>query len=109
MTKTSGCCSRCRQRISLLSRSPSKSPGYAKPATRPRRRKPSHNLLQSHWEEGASMDQRSGIGHEHAGELALAPPRQGFSLLRLSVSTRLAIVGAITALLWAFVWLWALR
>jgi hypothetical protein len=55
------------------------------------------------------MDQRSGIGHEHAGELALAPPRQGFSLLRLSVVVRLAMVGAISALLWAFVWLWALR
>ena len=55
------------------------------------------------------MDQRSGSGHEHAGELTLVPPRQGFSLLRLSVSARLAIVGAITALLWAFVWLWALR
>ena len=53
------------------------------------------------------MDQRSGIGHEHAG--ALAPPRQGFSLLRLSVVARLAMVGAISALLWAFVWLWALR
>ena len=53
------------------------------------------------------MDQRSGIGHEHAGELALAPPRQG--LLRLSVPARLAMVGAISALLWAFVWLWALR
>jgi hypothetical protein len=55
------------------------------------------------------MDQRSGIGHEHAGELALASPRQGFSLLRLSVPARLAMVGAISALLWAFVWLWALR
>ena len=42
-------------------------------------------------------------------ELALASPRQGFSLLRLSVPARLAIVGAIAALLWAFVWLWALR
>ena len=55
------------------------------------------------------MDQRSGIGHEHAGELALVPPRQGFSLLRLSVPARLAMVGAISVLLWAFVWLWALR
>ena len=55
------------------------------------------------------MDQRSGIGHEHAGELALAPPRQGFSLLRLSVVARLAMVGAISALVWASVWLWALR
>ena len=53
------------------------------------------------------MDQRSGIGHEHRG--ALASPRQGFSLLRLSVPARLAIVGATAALLWAFVWLWALR
>ena len=52
------------------------------------------------------MDQRSGIGHD---ELALAPPQQGFSLLRLSVVARLAMVGAISALLWAFVWLWALR
>jgi hypothetical protein len=55
------------------------------------------------------MDQRSSIGHEHGGELALVPPRQGFSLLRLSVPARLAIVGATSALLWAFVWLWALR
>ena len=55
------------------------------------------------------MDQRSGIGHEHAGELALEPPRQGYSLLRLSVPARLAMVGAISALLWVFVWLWALR
>ncbi len=55
------------------------------------------------------MDQRSGIGHEHLSELAVAPPRQGFSLLRLSVPARLAMVGAISALLWAFVWLWALR
>ena len=55
------------------------------------------------------MDQRSGIGYEHAGEQAFVPPRQGFSLLRLSVPARLAMVGAITALLWAFVWLWALR
>jgi len=55
------------------------------------------------------MDQRSGIGHEHAGELALVSPRLGFSLLRLSVPARLAMVGAISALLWAFVWLWALR
>ena len=55
------------------------------------------------------MDQRSGIGHEHAEELALMPPRQGFSLLRLSVPARLALVAAISALLWAFVWLWALR
>jgi hypothetical protein len=55
------------------------------------------------------MDQRSGIGHEHAGELTLMPPRQGFSLLRLSVPARLAMVGTISALLWAFVWLWALR
>jgi hypothetical protein len=52
------------------------------------------------------MDQRSGIGHEHA---ALVSPRLGFSLLRLSVPARLAMVGAISALLWAFVWLWALR
>jgi hypothetical protein len=55
------------------------------------------------------MDQRSSIGHEHEGRLALAPPRHGFSLLRLSVPARLAMVGAISALLWAFVWLWALR
>ena len=55
------------------------------------------------------MDQRSGIGHEHAGALALMPPRQGFSLLRLSVPARLGMVGAISALLWASVWRWALR
>jgi hypothetical protein len=55
------------------------------------------------------MDQRSGIGHEHEGRLALVPPRQGFSLLRLSVPGRLAIVGTITALLWLLVWQWALR
>jgi hypothetical protein len=53
------------------------------------------------------MDQRSSIGHEHGG--AFASQRQGFSLLRLSVPARLAIVGATAALLWAFVWLWALR
>jgi hypothetical protein len=55
------------------------------------------------------MDQRSSIGHGHENRLALASPRQGFSLLRLSVPARLAMVGAISALLWAFVWLWALR
>ena len=55
------------------------------------------------------MDQRSSIGHDHAGRLAVASPRPGFSLLRLSVPARLAMVGAISALLWAFVWLWALR
>jgi hypothetical protein len=55
------------------------------------------------------MDQRSSNGHEHAGKIALEPRRQGFSLLRLSVPARLAMVGAISALLWAFVWLWALR
>jgi hypothetical protein len=53
------------------------------------------------------MDQRSSIGHEH--RLALVPPRQSVSLLRLSVPARLAMVGAISALLWAFVWLWALQ
>ena len=55
------------------------------------------------------MDQRSSIGHEHAARSRSRSPRQGFSLLRLSVPARLAIVGAIAALLWAFVWLWALR
>jgi hypothetical protein len=54
------------------------------------------------------MDQTSSIGHEGAGELAVAPSRSGFSVLRLSVPARLAIVGAITILLWAVVWLWAL-
>jgi hypothetical protein len=54
------------------------------------------------------MDQRSNIGHEHASELAVAPPRQGFSLLRLSLPARLVIVGAIAILLWILVWLWAL-
>jgi len=54
------------------------------------------------------MDQRGNIAHEHAGELAVAAPRQRFSLLRLSVPARLAIVGAIAALLWSLVWLWAL-
>jgi hypothetical protein len=49
------------------------------------------------------MDQRSSIGHEDAGQLSL-----GFSLLRLPVPTRLAIVGTIAALLWVLVWLWAL-
>jgi hypothetical protein len=56
----------------------------------------------------ASMDQTSSIGHERAGGFAVAPSRSGFSLLRLSVPARLAIVGAITVLLWALVWLWAL-
>jgi hypothetical protein len=55
------------------------------------------------------MDQRSSIGHEHGGRLALASSRQGLSLLRLSVPARLAVVGAVSALLWAFVWLWALQ
>jgi hypothetical protein len=54
------------------------------------------------------MDQRSSIAHEHFGGLTAAPPRPGFSLLRLSVPVRLAITGAIAALLWALVWLWAL-
>jgi hypothetical protein len=54
------------------------------------------------------MDQRSSIGHEHASKLAVASPRQGFSLLRLSVPARLVMVGAITALLWVLVWLMAL-
>jgi hypothetical protein len=54
------------------------------------------------------MDQTTSIGHEGAGELAVTPSRSGFSLLRLSVPARLAIVGATTVLLWALVWLWAL-
>jgi hypothetical protein len=54
------------------------------------------------------MDQTTSIGHEGAGELAVASSRSGFSLLRLSVPARLAIVGAITVLLWGLVWLWAL-
>jgi hypothetical protein len=54
------------------------------------------------------MDQTSNIGHERAGGFAVAPLGSGFSLLRLSVPARLAIVGAITVLLWALVWLWAL-
>jgi hypothetical protein len=54
------------------------------------------------------MDQSSSIGHEHAAEFAVAPSRLGFSLLRLSVPARLAVVGTITVLLWALVWLWAL-
>jgi hypothetical protein len=67
-----------------------------------------HGLYGIHWEGCAFMDQRSSIGHEHLGELAVASPRQGFSLLRLSVPARLVMVGAITALLWVLVWLWAL-
>jgi hypothetical protein len=58
-------------------------------------------------ETGAVMDQISGIGQEDA--LKLTPPRSGFSLLRLSVPGRLAIVGIISALLWVMVWLWALQ
>jgi hypothetical protein len=54
------------------------------------------------------MDQRSSIGHEDAGQLSVTFPRLGFSLLRLSVRARLAIVGMIAALLWVLVWLWAL-
>jgi hypothetical protein len=54
------------------------------------------------------MEQRSSIAHEHAGELAVVAPRQGFSLLRLSMPARFAIVGAIAVLLWSLVWLWAL-
>ncbi len=54
------------------------------------------------------MDQRSSIGHDHAGEVAVTSPRLDFSLLRLSVPARLTIVGAIAALLWTLVWLWAL-
>jgi hypothetical protein len=52
------------------------------------------------------MDQRSSIGHEDAGQLAV--PRLGLSLLRLSVPVRLAMVGMIAVLLWVLVWLWAL-
>jgi hypothetical protein len=54
------------------------------------------------------MDQRSSIGHEGAGHLSVASPRLDFSLLRLSVPARLAMVGMIAALLWILVWLWAL-
>jgi hypothetical protein len=54
------------------------------------------------------MDQRCSIGHEDAGQLAVASPRLDFSLLRLSVPARLAMVGMIAALLWVLVWLWAL-
>jgi hypothetical protein len=54
------------------------------------------------------MDQTSSIGDENAGEFAVARLRSGFSLLRLSAPARLAIVGAMTVLLWALVWLWAL-
>jgi len=54
------------------------------------------------------MDQTSSIGHEDAGEFAIVPSRSSFSLLRLSVPVRLAVVGAMTALLWTLVWLWAL-
>jgi len=54
------------------------------------------------------MEQTSSIGHEHAGELAATPSRSDFSLLRLSVPARLAVAGAITVLLWALIWLWAL-
>jgi hypothetical protein len=54
------------------------------------------------------MDQKSGIGHEEAGEFAVGPSPSGFSLLRLSAPARLAIVGVMTVLLWALVWLWAL-
>jgi len=54
------------------------------------------------------MDQTSSIGHEHAGEFAVASSGSGFSLLRLSVPARLAVVGAITVVLWTLVWLWAL-
>jgi hypothetical protein len=54
------------------------------------------------------MDQRSSIGHKDPGQLAVASPRLDFSLLRLSVPARLAMVGAIAALLWVLVSLWAL-
>jgi len=54
------------------------------------------------------MDQTSSIGHEESDEFAVAPLRSGFSLLRLSAPARLAIVGAMTVLLWTLVWLWAL-
>jgi len=52
------------------------------------------------------MDQISTIGHE--GVFAAHPLRSSFSLLRLSAPARLAIVGAMTVLMWALVWLWAL-
>ena len=55
------------------------------------------------------MDQSSSIGHDHARAFAVASPRPGFSLLRLSVPARLAIVGMISALLWILVWQWALQ
>ena len=54
------------------------------------------------------MDQTNSIGHESAGEFTVAPSRSGLSLLRLSVPARLAVVGAMTVILWALVWLWAL-
>jgi hypothetical protein len=54
------------------------------------------------------MNQRSSIGNEGAGQLSVTTPRLGFSLLRLSVPARLAMVGMIAALLWVLVWLWAL-
>jgi hypothetical protein len=54
------------------------------------------------------MDQASNIGHERAGEFAIVSSQSSFSLLRLSVPARLVTVGAMTVLLWALVWLWAL-
>ena len=54
------------------------------------------------------MDQKSSIGHEGADAFVVPPFRSGFSLLRLSVPVRLAVVGAITVVLWTLVWLWAL-
>ena len=45
--------------------------------------------------------------HTHA-VAAPRPLANGISLLGLSVPARLTIVGAIAALLWALVWLWAL-
>jgi hypothetical protein len=54
------------------------------------------------------VDQKSSIGHEDAGQLSVASPRFGLSLLRLSVPARVAMVGMIAVLLWVLVWLWAL-
>ncbi|MGC1180789.1 MAG: hypothetical protein WA884_17635 [Methyloceanibacter sp.] len=53
------------------------------------------------------MDQTSGIGRG-ANRLATAHPALGFSLLRLSVLARLAMVAVFASLLWASVLLWAL-
>jgi hypothetical protein len=53
------------------------------------------------------MDQKSGIDMGEVGQ-STALPALGFSLLRLSVPARLAMVAVLAIVLWASVLFWAL-